>query len=296
LWISSRPQPAATLPLSETNLLKILESVVNAENRTDQAREYPNTKLHRALVIAPAARVAVRTAGWSTKELAVERNIERCSQYFNEACAVVGSDDIIFVPRAGEGWPLKDAPRVRYTGIFNPERIPTLRESELLRPDIAAYATLTGPKAAAFHALGILVLKTNAPDHRSAEAGALAECNANPARSPKTLYDPCYLYAVGNQVVLPLRSTVPTTAAATPAADFAAGLTSILEKGAPKESPQSRKDSAAAFSSLPIHRAMALAPRALANRRLALATSCGRKGSREVLAILRRTMCNHRNR
>ncbi|MBR0939396.1 adenylate/guanylate cyclase domain-containing protein [Bradyrhizobium jicamae] len=267
LWVSSKPQIAVTLPLSEANLVKILEPAVNADNRTDQVREYPNTKPHRALVIAPTAKVAIRTAGWSTKELAVERNIERCSQYFNEACAVIGSDDIIFVPRASEGWPLHDAPRVHYAGIFNPERIPALRESELLRPDIAAYATLTGPKAAAFHALGILVLKTNAPDQRSAEASALAECNANPARSPKTLGGPCYLYAVGNQVVLPLRSTQPMTAAAPPVLDFAAGLTSILEKEVPKESPQSRKETVAAFSALPVHRAMAIAPRARAHWR-----------------------------
>jgi hypothetical protein len=209
----------------------------------------------------------VRTSGWSTKELAVEKNIERCSQYFNEACAVVGADDIIFVPRPDGGWPLQEAPRVRYSGIFNPERIPTLRESELLRSDIAAYATLTGPKAAAFHALGILVLKTDAPDQRSAEVSALAECNANPSRSPKTLNGPCYLYAVGNQVVLPLRSTVPMTAAAPSALDVGAGLASILEKEVPTESPQSRKETVTAFSTLQIHRAMAIAPRAKAHWR-----------------------------
>ena len=214
LWQSSNRQVTATLPLSEANLVKILTPFVNAANLADQQRDYSKTKLHRSLVIAPASRVAVRTAGWSTAELAVERNIERCIQYFNEACAVVGTDDVLFVPRPGESWSLRDAPRVHYAGIFNPERIPVLRESELLRSDLAAYATLTGPKAAAFHALGILVLKTNAPDQRSAEAAALAECNANPARSPKTLDGPCYLYAVGNQVVLPLRSTVPMSGAA----------------------------------------------------------------------------------
>jgi hypothetical protein len=266
-WTSQRQQLTATLPISEANLLKVLEAVVETENRTVQARDYPNTKLHRSLVIAPSARKTVRTAGWSTEDLAVERNIERCSQYFNEACAVVGSDDIILVPRPGEGWPLKHAPRVHYTGVFNPERIPTLRESELLRPDIVAYATLTGPKAAAFHALGILVLKTNLSDQRSAEASALAECNANPARSPKTLDGPCYLYAVGNQVVLPLRSTAPMTAAAPSVLDFAAGLTSILQKEVPTESLQSRKETVTAFSALPIHRAIAIAPRARAHWR-----------------------------
>jgi len=214
VWKLSREQSPTTLQLSEANLLKSLEPFVNADNRLNQASEYPKAKLHRALVIAPVARVAVRTGGWSTQELAAERNIERCSQYFNEACAVVGADDIIYLPRADEGWPLKDAPRVHYSGIFNPERIPSLRESELLRPDIAAYATVAGPKSAAFHALGILVLKTNEPDQRSAEVSALAECNANPARSPATLDGPCYLYAVGNQVVLPLRLTMPMTVAA----------------------------------------------------------------------------------
>lgn len=266
-WTSQKQQLATTQPLTEANLLKILETAVNADNRAEQSKQYPNWKLHRSLVIAPSARSTVRTGEWSTVDLAVEKNIERCTQYFNEACAVVAADDVIFVPRAGESWPLQDAPRVRYAGDFKPERIPTLREKEMLRPDIAAYTTLSGPKAAAFHALGILVLNTNASDQRSAEQRALAECNANPARSPKTLDGPCYLYAVGNQVVLPLRSTGPITAAAPLASDFAAGLTSILEKAAPNETPQSRKTKVAAFSELPIHRAMALAPGAKAHWR-----------------------------
>nr|WP_249167031.1 adenylate/guanylate cyclase domain-containing protein [Bradyrhizobium sp. JYMT SZCCT0428] len=47
-----------------------------------------------------------------------------------------------------------------------------------------------------------------------------------------------------------------------PVRSFADRLTAILEKGAPKESSQSRKDSVSAFSTLASHRAMAIAPRA----------------------------------
>jgi class 3 adenylate cyclase len=271
LWISSAQQPATTLPLSEVDLLKFLEPYVNKDGRAYHAREYAKTEIHRSLVLAPVAKVAVSTGGWSSRELAAEKNVERCSQYFNEACAIIGMDDDVFVPRAGEGWPLKDAPRVHYSGIFNPERIPTLRERELLRPDIAAYATLSGPKAAAFHALGILVLKTNAPDQRSAEASALAECNANPARSPKTLGGPCYLYAVGNQVVLPLRSTMPMTAAAPkdqspPASQqvdprkFREDLASLIVTVSPAYSDAVRQQEVGRYSAAHLHKAMAIQP------------------------------------
>jgi hypothetical protein len=117
-WTSSREQPVTTVPLSQADLLKILEPFVNTESRTDQAREYAKTKIHRALAYAPVAKATVRTGGWSTQELAAERNIERCNQYFNEVCAIIGMDDIIFLPRPREGWPLKDAPRVHYVGTF----------------------------------------------------------------------------------------------------------------------------------------------------------------------------------
>ena len=65
-----------------------------------------------------------------------------------------------------------------------------------------------------------------------------------------------------------------------PAINFAEGLTSILEKGAPKESPQSRKDNVAAFSS--VANSSGNGPRAkskgaLANRRLALADKLRKK-------------------
>jgi hypothetical protein len=207
----SRMSFPGTLPVTETNLLNVLARAVAVENRPQPAREYPKLDLHRALAVAPRARNTWRTGPWPTREQAEEKVIERCSQFYNEACAIVSVDDAISVPRDGESWSLQDAPRLRYVGLYNPERIPGLREGDLGRPEVAAYATVVGPKAAAFNAEGILEVVIEAPDQRTAEERALAACTGNPIR--KRSNGPCYLYAVGNQVVLPLRSIVPLTAA-----------------------------------------------------------------------------------
>jgi hypothetical protein len=143
--------------------------------------------------------------------MAEEKVLERCLQFFDEPCALIATDDMLATPGSDGVFPVRDAPRVRYAGVFNPERIPGLREDTLLRPDVAAYATRPGPKAAAFHATGILHLVTQAPSQRNAEELVLKECNADPVRDRSG--GPCYLYAVENAVVLPLRLTTPMTPA-----------------------------------------------------------------------------------
>ena len=211
-WWTLRERPTAPPPTLESRLLAALEKHrpgVLTNVRMDQVSAYAASPLHRAFAASRGRSEVWYTADWPSREIAEEKVLEKCLQFYDEPCALIAADDGVTSPGADGAWPVRDAPRVRYAGVFNPERIPALRQKTLLRPEVAAYATLAGPKAAAFHATGILSLATGAANQRAAEEKALKDCNADPVRSRPG--GPCYLYAVENRVVLPLRLTTPMT-------------------------------------------------------------------------------------
>ena len=219
-WVLYREHSAgAPAPDLASRIVSILEKGAPNQSpaaRKDAASAFADMSVHRAMAIAPKAKAHWRTGSWSSREIAEEKVLEKCVQFFDEPCAVVASDDTLLPPKAEGVWLTQDAPRVRYSGAFNPERIPGVRPQDLARPDIAGYATVAGPKAAAFNAEGIFTVATGSPNQRSAEEEALRTCNANPIRNRSG--GPCYLYAIENRVVLPLRLTAPMTRGPTPPA------------------------------------------------------------------------------
>ena len=100
---------------------------------------------------------------WPDRETAEEKALEKCQQFFDELCAVVAADDVVTVPGGDGRLQGRDAPRVRYSGVFNPERIPAITKGVEQRMDVAGYATAASPKAAAFHATGLLHIVVAAP-------------------------------------------------------------------------------------------------------------------------------------
>lgn len=217
-WVLYREHsPGVPAPDLTSRLVAILEQGAPNQSpttRKDAASAYSGMPMHKAMAIAPRAKAHWRTGSWYSREVAEEKVLEKCLQFFDEPCAVVASDDTLLPPNANEVWFTQDAPRVRYSGAFNLERIPGVRPQDLARPDIAGYATVAGTKAAAFNAEGIFTVASGLPDQHSAENQALRDCNANPNRTRSG--GPCYLYAVENRVVLPLRLTAPMTPARTP--------------------------------------------------------------------------------
>ena len=93
------------------------------------------------------------------------------------------------------------------TGASIPTRIPALRASFRARADVPGYALASAPKAAAYHPHGRVFVTTAAASQRAAEEQALAACNGDPER--KGADGGCFLYAVGNKVILPQRITGP---------------------------------------------------------------------------------------
>jgi hypothetical protein len=57
--------------------------------------------------------------------------------------------------------------------------------------------------------VGILAVVTGAASQIQAQEQALALCNNDPNPNRKLTGGPCFLYAVGNQVVLPQRLVKP---------------------------------------------------------------------------------------
>ena len=284
-WWTIRVVPTAAPPtMAPPTLASRLQAAlekhrpgVAANIRSEQVSGYVASSLHRALA-APRGKSEVwYTGDWPSREIAEEKVLEKCLQFFDEPCALIAADDDFTSPGANGVWPVSDAPRVRYAGVFNPERIPAIRKETLLRPEVAAYATLAGAKAVAFHATGILTLATGAANQRAAEEKALKDCNADPVRNRSG--GPCYLYAVQNRVVLPLRLITPMTpeapAAAAPTSDsaaanpappnrqspadlFRAALSTAITDIAPAISEKGRLDTITGYHAATSHKALAV--------------------------------------
>jgi len=273
-WWATGSGPATTPQAFERQLAAALAQALPAKPAPyggETASAYAKLPGHRAIAVARHAGGTWRTGGWSTREAAEEKALERCQLVYGEPCALAASDDALAPAGADGSRPARDMARVRYAGLFNPERIPALRAADARRPGGEAYAAAPGPKAVALHVGGTLVVSTGAATQRAAEEQALRDCNDNPQRNRAE--GACHLYAVGNQVVLPLRSTAPISAPAAAAAAAAAttvpanaddaardALLATLARIAPALSPAAREALVLAYRSAPAHKALAAQP------------------------------------
>ena len=185
--------------------------------REEQALRYERAPFHKAQAASLSNQSNWRAFGWPTREQAVQAVLESCQSFFASPCALLTiNDEIEPIPADGR-WRIHDMPRARYNGTFDPNQIPysAVPNSSRDLPEITQYRSTPGPKAIAYSPLvGRLFTVSGASDQRSAEAQALAACTADPERRMYRPYpSTCFLYAVGNQVVLPLRRVEPLTAA-----------------------------------------------------------------------------------
>jgi class 3 adenylate cyclase len=243
-WISR----GATGNFEQDVMTGLAESVPGAfpKFRQNMAAAFMKAEPHRAIAVAPRAGGIWWTGEWSTRQIAEEKVLEKCQQFYDEPCAVIAADDAIAPARANGSRPIRDMPRVHYTGRFKPDQLPAVSETARERPDILGYARVAGPKAIAFHAKGIVYVVTGAPSQRAAEEQALRACNHDPALGNAP--SPCYLYAVENKVVLPLRSTTPITPAPAAVSSTSPPQAAALPVPAATAGASSALSAAAAFS------------------------------------------------
>jgi hypothetical protein len=204
---ATRPQAANPSPSFHDQLLARLAALSVAANEAEiRSRNYEADAGHKAIAVAVKARRTWRTAGRPSEEAAVTAALESCQVYHQEPCTLVAADDKIALSPNGPPV-VRDMPRTRYTGRFEPEHVPSTESSLWRQADVASYRLATGPKAAAYHPWGRLFIVTVAAGQFEAEEQALAQCNNDADR--KGVDGPCFLYAVGDHVVLPQRLTRP---------------------------------------------------------------------------------------
>lgn len=255
-------------------LTAILEKAApkdSSQSRKETVSAFSALPIHRAMAVAPGAKRHWRTGGWPSRPIAEEKVLEKCEQFYGEQCALIAADDSLVPADSNGAWSTRNAPRALYAGKFDVEKIPGLREQQLRRPDILGYANATGPKAAAFHAEGILTVSTGAANQRLAEEQALSACNAYPDRA-KSGNRPCYLYAVENRVVLPERLTSPLTpdvqsiqavapsAAMSATASFQSALLAAMQDIAPAMPENIRNREGSLYVNSGLHKALAMHP------------------------------------
>lgn len=179
--------------------------------RKETAATFAEAPANRALAVARQGGKLRWTSDWPTREVAEEKALERCQLAYDEPCMLVAVNGAVLPAGAGGSWPVRDAPRMRYAGTLTLERLPVVRAKELQRPEIANYAAAAGPKALALNAQGVLTVAAGAATQRAAEEQALRTCRSEVQRL--RLEGTCFLYAVENRVVLPLKATEPLAAA-----------------------------------------------------------------------------------
>ena len=103
------------------------------------------------------------------------------------------------------------------------------------RHDVSDYKKKSGPKAAAVHPWGRIFIATGTASQHAAEATALADCNNDPTRKGQD--GRCWLYAVGDQIVLPkrLQSTMTPPPPTTPVDSQSANA--VKPEAVPHQSP-----------------------------------------------------------
>ncbi|MBR0778691.1 caspase family protein [Bradyrhizobium diazoefficiens] len=193
------PAPTPTPALLEAVRSRLVALSVAQQEADARSRDYAGDRNSKAMAVAPTKRLTWRSTSRASQQAASDAALESCQVYFEEACILVAVGDQIVTATQP-----RDMTRTRYTGRFEPERIPF---DDPKRPDVVSYRQVAKPKAAAFHPWGRLFTVTDAPGQFEAEEKALGLCNDDPGRKGRD--GPCFLYAVGDNVVLTRRLTKP---------------------------------------------------------------------------------------
>jgi class 3 adenylate cyclase len=255
--------PANTVATTLNATLSKAAPTIGETARASIVSAYLQERQNRALAALPPA-ATWRSAAWANAAIAEERTLESCQLRYGSPCVLVAVNDTVQATPGDGNWPRRDMPRMAYGGEFDIAQLPIVNESVRARLDVAGYRVQPAPKAAAIHPLGKLFVTVGAADQREAERKALSDCNTDPERSGAE--GPCYLYAVGDRVVLRQRATEPLSKPpeakpALPAENpLAATISAILTKAAPSLSEATRTNIASLYVQERQHKALAVYP------------------------------------
>lgn len=209
--VARKPVPPAGAPATvpvRDSLLALIALGVPARDearRTRTVDDYQKLEAPKVIALAPSRGTWTRARKDTDARVLTEETLEGCQMFYGQPCALLAVDDAILADASGN-WRLQDMARVRYAGPFDPGRLPASRAAAKDR-GAERYQGAAGGKAVAVHPRGLYYFESGHPDQRTAEERAFARCDSDPRRSGRD--PPCYLYAAGDQVVLPKRITKP---------------------------------------------------------------------------------------
>ena len=163
---------------------------------------YAAARGQKALAIEPESGRAYRYENQKIAAQAEQLALEACQLRYGRPCILMASNDELHAPDPYTAT-RHDMPRIKYEGPLKMEMVP-LRVSPSPSKLLRDYVSLKKPKALA---VGLSPTRFRVGEGKTAadaEAMALGACNEQEAAYP------CFLYAVGNVVVLPKRRTEPS--------------------------------------------------------------------------------------
>jgi hypothetical protein len=164
--------------------------------------EYEKAPVNKALAVNLKNAEYWQTTDQDSKSVTPDRALEGCQLRFGSPCKLLAVNDEL-VQLAG---PLadRDMPRLSYSGGFDPNQLPIVKDDVQKRPDIQNYLSAQRPKAIAVHPIGEMFVVSGSATDKDA---ALARCDFAAGR--KKADGPCYLYSLNNDVVIAKRHTFP---------------------------------------------------------------------------------------
>ena len=120
------PQPAPASTLRDRLLTRLAAYAIPTGERESLANRIEKDPGHKAIAVSTENHATYVTAGWATAPAAEIGALEGCQLAHGKPCALVAVDDQ--VEAAKDGPPiLRDMPRTRYAGLFDPDQIPRAR-------------------------------------------------------------------------------------------------------------------------------------------------------------------------
>jgi hypothetical protein len=221
------PVPPAISPIAPTIstfhdqlITRLVAMSVGKGEAEIEMGEYIAQRGHKAIVVAENGLVVMKSWGRASEAISTRDALETCQVYWGKPCTLAAVDYSIEATGGVRDVP-RDMPRTQYAGLFEPGQIPG-EENLLYREDVSSYRSKSGPKAVAYHpiansriGLQHLFIVVGGTDQVEAEQMALAQCNDD----HKGKWGLCFIYAIGDQVVLPKRLVNPLSQRGTPSKD-----------------------------------------------------------------------------
>jgi hypothetical protein len=199
----------ATTEHPPSDLAKALNLVMSTatpnlyfHKREIMVQEYEEAAVNKALAVNIKSAEYWQTTDQDSKSVTGDRTLEGCQLRFGSPCKLLAlNDELVQLGPVAES----DMPRLKYSGGFEINQLPIVKDDVRKRQDIQDYVASSQSKAIAIHPTGQVFVVSGSKTDKEAANTALSRCDLAPGR--KKLDGPCYLYALNNDVVIARRQT-----------------------------------------------------------------------------------------